>query len=165
MANWSTSPREGTVKSTFDIQRTPATGTFVATITCAEIFGCPVHYWQGRTTPCERPKPCEPCERGRQYWWKAYMSCVYGPNQTHCIFEVTATVHAKLQLQIGENQHFRGVRFKCWRPSQVQTGRIQCEVSGSRVADIDLPPPPDVQSIMEHIWQRRLDAKNGNGQA
>jgi len=146
------------VKNTFDIVRTPSDRPFVGIVTSRKIRGCPVHYYGGRTVPHRVEGGCEPCEVGRSYRWMAYFACISVANGHHCIYEVTARVHARLQEESKRRGVTRGLKFKCFRPSGKLNGRVEISFAAKLESEHGLPSEPDVQAVMEHVWERCLDA-------
>ena len=156
MAIWTDRPEPGTVKSTFDLLRTPPSAPFIGTVTSTVILGTPIHFFGGRSAPCLQADDCEACKHGRQYRWMAYFAVLPDGSHKQALFEVTALIHAKFVEFAGSADQVRGIRFKVWRPSKRASGRIAVSFGTERAAEITLPDAPDVRPLMEHIWQRKL---------
>ncbi|KKL63923.1 hypothetical protein LCGC14_2170260, partial [marine sediment metagenome] len=55
------------------LRRTPGPGTLTATVTCERLIGCPTHFYQRRTVPCEGDA-CQACSEGYPWRWHGYIS-------------------------------------------------------------------------------------------
>ena len=156
MANWSTSPPDGTPTNAFRLLRTPETGRLAGILTCEELLGTCIHFYHGRSMP-HRVEDCPACLENRPYRWMAYLSAIIEPSGEHAVVEVTARVHAAFENVCRKMEAVRGIRFCLLRPNGKKNGRVHGTFSRDVDRDTKLPPSPDVKTIMEAIWRGNLD--------
>lgn len=154
---WSDAPRPGMTKNTFDIHRTPAKGHLKLHLTCDKAIGRPIHFWGGRSVPCLQSGGCEPCEKGRDYRWKCYVSAIHLGINDHVIYECTAPIHDRLHHAYLALGSIRGLKISTQRVGGSPCGRILMVTATSLDVPDNLPEAPDVAAVMEHVWARCLD--------
>jgi len=156
---WNDAPEDDQIRVTFDICRTPPNGSLILDLTCERVFGTCVHFYGGRTVPHTPDEGCEPCQKQREYVWKGYLSAINKKLNDHVIWECTAPIGIRLKAACHTLGSLRGLRIVVSRVGNRPTGRILMRAANELMDSSYLPKPPDVQSIMEHMWERSLDPK------
>lgn len=131
--------------------RTPHAKPLYAIVTTTTLIGCPTHFANRRTVPCERPQ-CKLCDEGISWRWHAYVSCYVVENKEHIIFECTANAADAFHEYQDAHGTLRGCHFKAWRVNQAPNGRVVINTQAADLGKYRLPPPPDIPAIMSHIW-------------
>lgn len=133
------------------LRRTPAPGKLTAIVTCEKLIGCPTHFYQRRTIPCE-PDNCPACNAGHPWRWHGYVSAVDAKTHEHFIFEMTAQA-AEPFTDYAKRQHtLNGCLFEASRLGDHSNGRVLIRCKPIDLAQVNLPDPPDVIRCLSHIW-------------
>jgi len=156
MPVWSTAPPDGSPTNTYRLVRTPPVGKLVGILTCDEMLGTCIHFYNGRTIPHD-PDDCPACDHQRPYRWMCYLSAILDPNGEHVIVEVTARVHAAFENVTRKLATIRGVRFCLERPNGKRNGRVNASFAKNPERDVQLPAVPDIRAIMQTIWRGNMD--------
>ena len=180
MPQWTSAPDQSPAPWAFRIVRTPPTGALDAIITCQNVTGCPTHFANNRTIPCEGQPNCKLCQQGFSWRWHGYVSAILVRTMEHIVWEATAAATEALRTYLTIHPDLRGCHFKASRPSGRPNGRVLLQVRRDDLERIRLPDPPNLQKILCHIWGcqytedtepamdrppfRRLKISPGNGQ-
>lgn len=152
MPQWSNAPPPGIGRSGLRLLRTPTGKSLVATIYSDDLVGCPTHFMNNRTIPCEQDGRCEACDLGRPWRWHAYVACILEPHLERILFEVTAA-GAESWIDYREaHGTLRGCKFKATRVNNRNNGRVIIVTRPADLAKIDLPEAADVPKLLCHIW-------------
>lgn len=159
MPIWTRDPPDDASPYVFRIVRTPAASPIVGIITCDEAVGCSTHFVHHRTVPCEGPRTCPHCNEGHSWRWHGYVSAMLTPSLEHVLFEFTATASDAFKNYRLLHQRLRACRFRAYRPSKRNNGRVVIQTSPGDPNLVRLPDPPDIRRLLCHIWnvQYELD--------
>lgn len=136
----------------FHLLRTPPAGPLTGIITTPKLLSCKTHFAKNRTSPCMDPDPCELCNDGFSWRWHVYVGLFQPRTFHHVIFETTPRAAKPLEHYLTFHQTLRSAAIKSTRPSANPNGRIHIDVKHIDEATLRLPPPPDVEKILCHIW-------------
>jgi hypothetical protein len=151
MINWSNEIPDSPAGRPLPLRRTPAAGSFNAIVTSPDLTGTDTHYWGGRTVPCERPN-CPACREGIGYRWHAYFGCLQAHTRAHILFEVTAQAAETFVAYRQAHGTLRGCLFSAQRWQRRPNGRVIIQTKPADLAQITLPPAPDVCAALAIIW-------------
>ncbi len=151
MSKWTSNPPPREAGYGMRLIRTPANGKLNGLITCDDLIGTPTHYFGGRTVPCD-DQECKACEAAIGWRWHAYVPIVLARTHEHCILELTAQAAQSLKDYRKENLTLRGTWLSAQRAGNRRNGRVIITLAPHDLTQITLPPEPDVQQIMLHIW-------------
>lgn len=134
------------------IMRAPASPPFQAIITSDDLVGCPIHWYAGRTLPCELEN-CPACGDGLAWRWKGYVACVCQKTDEHCIFEFPAAAGERLAEYRNKNGTLRGCQFRAYRIPERPNGRLLLRTQPSNFLPNMMPKEVDVVKCLLRIWQ------------
>lgn len=152
MPQWTSEPPAESEQYAHRIVRTPGKGAIAGIITSPELIGCPTHFTNGRTIPCEHPRPCEPCEHGSSRRWHGWVSLMQMPTLEHVIFEMTAAACDPLKNYALIHQTLRACSIRATRPSDRTNGRVVIETRLVDETRYRIPEPFNVRLVLCHIW-------------
>jgi hypothetical protein len=152
----------------YDIRRTPQSASLQAVVTSEQFLVCDTHYYQGRTTPCERmvnehgktldDTPCPACQR-KQPWRTHVYVAAYAPKAAeHYIFECTANAAKPFAEHIETNGTLRGFAFVANRPKGGINSKVVIQAVAVNLARVILPKAPDLRRALAIIWRLPADA-------
>jgi len=152
MTNWTATPLNGEQRPAHRLIRIrpgkPASGI----ITSLNLIGCYVHYWRGRTTPCQESK-CPACKENQAARWYGWFSLWSPKTHEHVIAEITsACVDAFAAYALTHGQ-LRGAKVTLARATAKQNARLIAILEESAISPDILPPPLDVQTTLEKMWE------------
>lgn len=142
--------------TTMRLIRVPGGPGITAVATSIKLTCCPVHWWQGRTTPHEEGY-CEPCDNGRSYSWKAYTGCWLPKTGEHVILEVTARTSEYFEQYVDRYGSLRGCHFQAIRIGGRPTARCSVRCKPADLTGIELPECRNLQNILMNIWGYKED--------
>ena len=151
MPRWTNAPPETPDGPGLRIVRTPAASTLCAIATSPDVQGCPTHFFQRRTVPCE-DSACEACAAGVGWRWHGWFGCILSGTLEHVLFEITAQAYEPLKPYIQQHGTLRGCQFTARRNSTRNNARVLISCKPADLAKIQLPPAPDVIRQLSHIW-------------
>ena len=151
MPSWTPTPPDDLGRSGFRLLRTPAGRPLLAYVLSENLTGCNTHFVGNRTVPCEYPK-CDPCQNGIGWRWHGYLAIVVAATQEVALFECTAKSSAAFSEYYTRYGTTRGCMFKAERLNAKTNGRVVIQARPADLAKINLPPSPDVQQCLAHIW-------------
>lgn len=151
MPRWTDQLPKATEEQSYRLLRTPTNRPFCAIITCPSVLAAPVHFYAGRTIPCESHN-CEPCSVGHAYRWKGWVSCWMQHTNEHVLFEMPAGPARQLAEYRDANATLRGAYFRTTRVNERPNGRVILHVKQADLTGLALPSPPDVKAVLCHIW-------------
>jgi hypothetical protein len=151
MPNWSNTPPTEPNRNAFDLRRTPANGYVLAIVTSPDLIGCPTHYFQHRTIPCEA-EDCAPCKLGVPSRWHGYVSALDTKTSDHFLFECTAMGAEAFTRYRADHGTLRGCHFHASRPAARANGRVLIRTKPADLAQVRLPEPPNVLAVLAQIW-------------
>lgn len=167
MPQFSNRPPDGPTGPSLPLLRTPIAKVLAGVVTCADLIGCPTHFYGGRTTPCEPPN-CKACLDSVPWRWHGYLTAISIVSSTHFIFEFTAQASDAFVAYRTRFGTLRGCFFKARRAKPSANARVLIDTSPADLTKINLPLPPDLVKALTMIWSipgknvttgRRLDGK------
>ncbi len=158
MPNWSQQPPADLKTESMPLMRTPPKGKLKGLITSDKLIGCPVHWWRGRSMPCDGER-CPACEKHTPWRWKGYI-CLWTPNTTlHFILELPAAATDPLGDYLAQYETLRGAKFTTCRIPEKPTGKVHSEIARIDISQYKLPQAPNILNHLSKIWD--LPAVNG----
>ncbi len=151
MPNFTNAPPDEGRGPALRLIRTPAPGKLIATVTCKRLVGCPTHFYQRRTIPCDNPG-CPACESGHSWRWHGYVSAVNHQTHEHFIFEMTAQAAEPFTRYHERHDTLHGCIFIATRLGGHHNGRVLIQCKPQDLTGVQLPPPPDMIKSLCHIW-------------
>lgn len=151
MPNFDTTPPSDLGRSGYRLIRTPANSPLYAHVLSEQLVGCKTHFVGNRTIPCEAPT-CESCNSGVAWRWHAYLAIVIESTREIVIFETTARASAAFVEYHQRYGTTRGCHIKAQRLNNRTNGRVLIQARPSDLAKINLPPAPNVEKLLCHIW-------------
>lgn len=133
------------------LRRTPSAGKLTAIITCRQLVGCPTHFFQRRTVPCDG-EGCEACRTGHSWRWHGYVTAVDCKTNEHFIFEMTAQAAEALTVYRERHGTLLGCLFEAARLGEHHNGRVMIRCKPTDLTSVKLPSAPDVIASLCHIW-------------
>lgn len=151
MPRWTRVPPETPIIQTLPLRRTPPSKPMIGLITCRSFIGTYTHFYQGRTAPCEE-EDCEICKQNQSARWHGYVSAITPKVHEHFLFEFTQGPAEVLFRYHQDHGSLRGALFQACRLSRRPNGRVHLQVTPQNLTGVKLPDPPDIKSILLHIW-------------
>lgn len=152
MPNWMSAPPQLEDSYAHRIVRTPPDRPLIAIATSEYPAGCPTHFANNRTVPCEGEAACEACDRGLSFRWHGYCGAIVAGTHEHILFEYTSPVAKTFANYIQKNHWLRGCHFKAWRPGGRPNSRVVIACTPCDQTKYYLPPSPKIGQILCHIW-------------
>jgi len=142
--------------------RTPGPGKLVGIVTSPDLIGCPTHFFNKRTIPCEPPN-CPACAAGYSWRWHGYLSAVNVKTHEHFLFEMTAQA-AESFVEYRERHHdLIGCAFEAQRLGEHRNGRVIIRCKPTDLTQIKLPKAPNLVAALAHIWNIPTPEVNEEG--
>jgi len=157
-ARFQNRPNSDDLPEIWKILRCPKRGTPQLAIVGADVLGCYVHYWSGRTRPCNKVS-CDICERGQQPRWRGYLPVLTPSPSTPKILEVTPSIIGDIDRWLNQEGTLRGSVIQLNRKGNVQNGELSVKIGKPAGFDVNLPDPPDVYGILCRIWRITHDPR------
>lgn len=151
MPNWNNQPPKDANRSGYRLIRTPTSRPLVGHVINKQLSGCPTHYVNNRTVPCDRDK-CEACANGVPWRWHAYLLVQIVATQETVIFECTAISSASFTHYFERFGTLRGCHFMAQRSNNKNNGRVLIQTKPGDLSRIELPDDQDVRKLLCHIW-------------
>ncbi len=151
MPKFDTTPPSDLGRSGYRLIRTPANSPLFAHVLSEQLVGCKTHFVGNRTIPCEAPD-CESCNSGVPWRWHGYLAIVIESTREIVIFETTARAAAAFTDYHQRYGTTRGCHLKAQRLNNRTNGRVLIQARPSDLAKINLPPAPNVEKLLCHIW-------------
>lgn len=153
MSYWEDEPEEKGAVQNFQIVRTPPSGTIDGIILSRNIVGAKLHYWRGRSTPCEK-ELCQPCRDGQQSRWKGYVLIAHPRTRKIVIFEFTDRAWPSFKAMHDRHGSLRGCIMRSRRMSSRPNGPLLVTFEEARHDESLIPSECDLRQILAHIWER-----------
>lgn len=154
----------------YDLKRTPTSSALTAIITCHDLLVCDTHYWNGRTSPCERltneegktvdNTPCPACLAKQPHRTHVYVSAFMAKTHEHIIFECTANAAKPLEEYRQAATTLRGCIMNAQRPKGTPNAKVVITTNTANLTKINLPQPPDLIRALAVIWRLPRTALN-----
>jgi hypothetical protein len=131
--------------------RTPPYKPIRLIILSPKVLATRTHFTKSRTTPCTVPS-CAACDEGLAFRWHAYLAALMLPAREKVILELTAQAAEQLRPAISGYGTLRGIELILDRPSNRPNGRVRLTAKIGMAPPDGLPPEPNTQAILLHIW-------------
>lgn len=151
MPNFTNGPPTQAASAGLRLVRTPPAGKLTAIITCQDLVGCPTHFYQRRTIPCESPN-CAACDAGHAWRWHGYVTATDIKTNEHFIFEMTAQAAEPFTEYKARHKTLLGCLFEASRLGDHHNGRVLIRCKPANLTQINIPKAPDVIGCLCHIW-------------
>lgn len=145
-------PNSDDLPEQWKILRAPKKGTPRCIILDADVCGCYVHYWSGRTRPCKKVG-CEICDKGQVPRWRGYLAVLTPAPSEKRLLEITPSVIVAIDRWKKQEGTLRGSIIRLTRKGNVQNGELVVEIGKQAGFDVTLPPCPNVLDILGRIWR------------
>lgn len=149
---WNDNPHTQTQPHSADLRRCPPGGLPPAIILMDWITGNELHWWNGRSFPHLKTE-CPACAAKRAKVWKGYVACLDPKTRKIFILELTPNCTEPLSAYKLTFGSLRGATIKLDRPATKINGRVTATVTPTHLGGLELPQPPDVRKILQHMWQ------------
>ena len=152
MPYWSNLPENGESQRATRLIRVKPGKAIAGIVTSVHLVGCYVHYFRGRSTPCERAD-CEACKEKHTPRWYGWLSLWAPKSNEHVIAEITSScVEAVREYELKHGQ-LRGAVLTLERATAKINSRLTARVQQSAMSPDVLPAELDVVSVLEKIWE------------
>ena len=151
MPKWTREPPAHKDLATLPILRAPPRGVLVGQLTSYEMVGCPIHWWRGRSLPCEDHK-CPACQNKVPFRWKGYLGFWQPAQSQHSLLEIPAAAAdtvADFRLQ---NPTLRHAIVELKRVPEKANGRVLLRIKPGPTDAKMFPQPPDTERLLAKIW-------------
>lgn len=152
MPAWSSQLPEPRTYAEIRLIRVPTGGLLQGIITSEEVLGCPTHWDNFRTQPCDGPD-CELCKKGKPSRWQGYISLFNQLNGHQCVVQLTDLAAQQLDQFRRRYGHIRGLLAAFSRVAKRPNARIQVETRELPTPVPNLPGAVDIKAYMAMIWQ------------
>lgn len=117
-------------------------------------IGTNLHYWRGRSTPCNQTD-CPACREGHTPRWKGYLFICPIKTRRVLIFEYTQRAHQEFTDQLAKRNTLRGLVFSAGRLGAKPNSPLQILMTDTVVDPTTLPNPEDLAEVLERMWEVR----------
>lgn len=93
-------------------------------------IGVKVHWWGGRSVPCEHGQECIPCQQGCRADWKGYVGARSTENDNVAIVTLTSSVALELGAKKREKSGMTGLVVTLYRSPAKDTGMLHATTHG-----------------------------------
>lgn len=152
MPIWTTNPEGAGQKTNYRILRCPTGRPITGVVLDDEFVGTNLHYWKGRSKPCEGAT-CEACEAGHRPRWKGYVHLYSPQTKTIVIFEFTERVVHEFRAFQTRFGSLRGACITARRLNSKVNGPLLLEFAEGRQDGALLPQVTDLREILCRIWE------------
>lgn len=154
MTIWTDSPPASDDTRTYQICRTPAKGKCRTVILSDSPVGVMLHYWKGRSTPCNR-SDCEACKNGHRPRWKGYLYAMSERTRRIIIFEYPERPHPEVQAEEAKRKTLRGSILIAERTGTRPNSPVMISFEGTTPHLELLPTPTNLRETLERMWEVR----------
>lgn len=152
MPIWTTTPGSEEAKTNYRILRTPSGRAITGVILDEDLVGTHLHYWKGRSTPCEKGN-CEACEAGHPPRWKGYVHLYDQRVKSIVIFEFTERAVHEFKAFKARYGSLRGAVLTAKRLNSKPNGPLHIEFAEGRLDGALLPDPGPLTECLCRIWE------------
>lgn len=148
---WTDRPPRDETSGNFRLVRVARAGTVRGIILSPHLSGTGLHYWKGKSTPCNGSQ-CDACREGYVPRWYGYVA-IWNPKTDHIgLAEITDGAADDLDRYRARHGTLRGAELLLSRQGNRPNGRILATVAPAAIAPERLPPAPDVIQCLNRIW-------------
>jgi len=145
-----------------ELMRCPPTRAIEGIITSVDFLGCNTHFYHGRTLPCD-DSDCPACLEGLPWYWHSYISLFSIQTHRQVLFESTAKATEPLKLYRQAHGTLRGCLMFAKRANSSPNSHVIIQTKPADLADLNLPPEPNILKVLSIIWNISLDGMKING--
>lgn len=145
-------PRKADLPNQWKIMRAKSNGLPACMVISPDITGAYVHYWGGRTRPCQG-ESCDYCAGGQVPRWRGYLAAANGKTRCLGLLEVTPSCIPPIEAFIEEYGDLRGSIITLSRKGNVRNGELLCVVKHQAGLASSCPPDVDVRVHLQRIWR------------
>lgn len=149
---WTPRPSEHDVTAHLSLHRVTPNKPTLAVILSPDVIGLYTHYWRGRSVPCQ-PFGCPACEAHQRPRWYGYLG-IWNPNNgSIAVLELTPPAIAPIDAWLKRHPSLRAAQIIAKRANKRPNSRLVVEIRPDVYNGEFLPPPPQVERTLEHIWE------------
>jgi len=148
---WTDRPSREDGQGNYRLLRVGRSGTVRGIIISHNLVGTGLHYWKGKSTPCNQ-STCEACKEGHTARWYGYIALWSAKTDSIGICEITDGCADDVDRYRARHSTIRGAELLLTRQGQRPNGRILANLTPGSIADERLPSAPDVIKILMKIW-------------
>lgn len=115
------------------------------------MVGCPVHWYKGRTKPCEL-EDCKACEQNVPWRWKGYLGLHVKKDNRHVLFEFPAQVGEKLGDYLKTHRSLRNLLIGVKRIPEKSNGKVSLRWKETDDKILALHEEPNLLGILAALW-------------
>lgn len=152
MTIWTTAPAGELAPSGTRLLRVRPGKPITGIVTSRAMLGCNVHYWRGRTTPCEEDR-CPACKDHRMPRWYGWLGLWNPRTHEHVIAEITSACVEPVSAYALKHGTLRGSLITLERATPKLNARLAARITESAFSPDALPDELDVIHVLEKIWE------------
>lgn len=164
MIDWNDQPDRNPSLPSYSILRTPPKGKMSGIIISDAVCGTRLHYWKGRSVPCNAAD-CDACENGQAPRWKGYLLLKSTQTDKIVIFEFTERGWDPLDEARRKWGTLRGLVLTATRTGGKTNSPLLLMLSDHREDPTGLPAEKDLKTILGRIWEQRAAYDDTTGTA
>lgn len=151
---WSRRPSAARNLPSTPIHRLGRDRSLTAIVLADDVLGVDLH-WMGRSVPCSGDLNCPGCnpEKPLPTRWEGYVAIWYPRTNGVAITPITAGAVATLDVYRSQHGTLRGAEITCSRSGARSNAPLNVSLRRSEVAELHLPPAPDIARVLRHIWK------------
>lgn len=153
MTHWTTRPTTRSAIAPIPILRILPGKPVTAIVTSHDAEGAELHYWKGRSTPCNFPD-CAACDAHHAPRWYGYLAIWNPTNNQRALVELTAACAAALDAWVDVHGTTRGAQLTLSRANKKPNSRLALTLTPSNYTNHKIPEPPNVRHQLEKMWER-----------
>lgn len=154
MTIWHDAPPADSAHLNFRILRTPPSAKLTFIVLSAQHSGVLLHYWRGRSTPCDM-QTCQPCQEGKKPRWYGYLYGMSLRTYQIIIFEFTQRVAPIVQDRLNQFKTLRGHQLTASRTGKKPNSPLMLEFNDTIHDVARLPVLDNLEEVLERMWERR----------
>jgi hypothetical protein len=143
----------------YELMRVEAGGTISGICLSENINGTEIHWWGGRSTPCQG-EGCEACNANNPWRWKGYLFVLAERTSTVAIVEVTAQVLSCRDEYRSRYGSLRGAQLIISRRNKKDNGPLKMAARPSGRDPKTLPECPQLNVQLSRIWDTHRRRNN-----
>lgn len=154
MANWTNVPPTDREYSSYQILRTPPGNGLKCVILNHDVLGVMLHYWHGRSTPCN-PTDCPACKDGHRPRWKGYVFVMSCRTRRVAILEFTERVYDTFNDARRRFGTLRGTTVTLTRTGSRANSPLMATFADTLEESDRLPNPEGLTDVLDRMWEVR----------
>jgi len=141
------------------ITRCPPKGIGPLIILSSDVIGCHLHYWRGRSTPCQGEN-CEACADGQIPRWRGYLIVMNPKGDEKIMMEITAAAVPPIDVYFSEHGTLRNALLYLKRVGMKPNGKLLSKIETSARTLASLPAEPNLSNLLLRMWGMNTAEKN-----